>query len=55
MDLILKSNGFGGEEGLVWGGIVLELDAASRGIEGLCAWCFPSKGGKIVSAVAEFC
>ena len=41
--------------GLDWGGIALELAAKSRGIGRLYAWCFPSKGGKIVSAVAEFC
>ena len=50
-----ETNGFGGEEGLVWGGIALELAAESRGTERLCAWSFPSKGGEIVSAVAEFC
>ena len=33
MDLILESNGFGGEEGLDWGGIALVLDAEKRGIE----------------------
>ena len=54
MGLVLKPNGFGNEEGLVWGGIALELAAASRGTERLFAWCFPSKGGEIVSAVAEF-
>ena len=33
MDLTLKSNGFGGEFGLDWGGIALVLDAEMRGIE----------------------
>ena len=32
MDLILKSNGFGGEFSLDWGGIALALDAEMRGI-----------------------
>ena len=30
MGLVLKYNGFGNEEGLVWGGIALELAAESR-------------------------
>jgi hypothetical protein len=42
------------QSGLDWGDIALELDAEMRGTERLCAWCFPSKGGEIVSAVAEF-
>ena len=54
MGLVLKPNGFVSEEGLVWGGIALELATESRGTERLFAWCFPSKGGEIVSAVAEF-
>ena len=30
MNLTLKSNGFGGEDGLDWGGIALELGGKSR-------------------------
>ena len=44
MDLILESNGFGSEEGLVWGGIALVLGAKMRGIDCLCAWSSLAKG-----------